>query len=302
MKKFGFWVFIGFLLVGKTAFAQQLENAATVAGQVKTPVVADSLDGWKFEGITGANFSQVSLTNWTAGGENSIAGNVFLKVSADYTKNRWAWDNDLGAEFGMTYSDENDWRKNLDKIALSSQLGYEINKKWFYAFLLDFNSQFAKGYDYTVDPDHYISAFMAPAYSNAALGISYKPHENYSFFLSPVTLRTTVVLDDSLATAGSYGMKDGNNFLMEPGAYFVAKAKQKIVKNVDLVSKLDMFTPYNSDFGNVDINWELLVSCKVNEFLNATLSTTLRYYDRESSRIQFKEMFGLGLSYKFAAK
>jgi hypothetical protein len=39
--------------------------------------VADTVKYWKRSGVFGANFSQVSLTNWAAGGQSSMSG-VFL--------------------------------------------------------------------------------------------------------------------------------------------------------------------------------------------------------------------------------
>ena len=54
---------------------------------------ADTL--WKFSGITSLNLSQLSLTNWAAGGENSLSGNALVQVSADYDNGTLNWDNDL---------------------------------------------------------------------------------------------------------------------------------------------------------------------------------------------------------------
>ena len=303
MKKFIFLLFSGLILVSGAAFAQGMTAAANVAEQAnKAVAAADSLQGWRFLGSVAVNFSQVSLTNWTAGGENSVAGNALVAAAANYRKDKWRWNNNLALEFGMTYSDETDWRKNMDRILLSSLLSREITGKWFYAALFDFQTQFARGYDYAADPDNRISNFMAPAYSNLALGISYRPNDNFSFFFSPITLRTTFVLDDVLAKAGAYGMKNGDNVLFEPGMYFVAMGRQKVMENVVLASRLDMFTPYSSHFGNIDINWDFSVNCQINKFLTATLNTTLRYFEREITKVQFREMFGLGLTYNFASK
>ncbi len=282
--------------------AQEVVDAAKDAStKISSAPTApkDSLSGWKFSGLATLNFGQVALVNWTAGGENTISGNALINASMNYSKNKWAWDNSFDLQYGTTYSSANDWQKNLDKISVSSQLGYQINTKWYYAFLADFNSQFDKGYDYAKDPDHYISKFMAPAYTNLALGIDYKPKKDYSFFLSPITVRTTFVLDDSLATANAFGMENGDNYKIEPGAYFVAKVSQNLMENVDLITKLDIFTPYDSEFGRLDTNWEILINCKINKFLTATINTTFRYYENESKKLQIKEMFGLGVSYKF---
>lgn len=263
---------------------------------------------WKFSGITGINFSQTTLVNWVAGGENAVATTFYLNGSLDYAKEKWAWNNNLALEYGVIYSDEYDWRKNADKISFSSKLGYQINKKFYYSFLIDYNTQFAKGYNYP-NTNQYLSTFMAPGYSNIALGIDYKPNDQFSVFLSPTTVRFLFVMNDSLSNAGAYGIDKGDKVKIETGALLKASMKKTVMKNVDVISKLDAFTPYNSDFGNIDVNWELLASFKINEVLTATLSTTLRYYDREhyfnsngedeGPKLQFKEIFGLGIAYRF---
>ncbi len=279
---------------------QDLRTVAQGASEkLKNAAPADTTSGWKLSGISGVNFGQAAMKNWSAGGENSISGNFYLNGSLNYTKDKWSWSNLLNLQYGLIYSDENDWRKNTDNISFTSKVGYQINSKWSYAFLVDFNSQFAKGYDYAVSSENYISNFMAPAYSNLALGFSYTPNDKYMLFLSPITARMTFVLDDSLSHIGAFGMDIDQKFRMEPGAYVLATTKQTISENIDIVSKLDMFTPYNKRFGNIDVNWDLLINFKLNKFLTANLSTTVRYYEEEVKKVQFKEVFGLGFAYKF---
>lgn len=268
---------------------------------------------WKLSGITGVNFSQTALVNWVAGGENSVATNLYLNGSLNYAKDKWAWNNDLALEYGIVHSEEYGWMKNADKISFTSKLGYQINKRWYYSFLGDFNSQFAKGYKYP-NKDNWLSNFMAPAYSNIALGIDYKPNDAFSFFFSPATARFTFVLDDSLSNIGAFGVDPGDKVKIEAGTLLKASMKKTVMENVDVISNFSAFTPYSEDFGNVDINWEMMASFKINKLLTATLNTTLRYYDREhyvkvtdeypngidkGPKIQFKEIFGLGLAYKF---
>jgi len=285
-----------------TAHAQQevlrttAQNAAT---KLKDGVPADTTQGWKLSGISGINFGQTALKNWSAGGGNSVSENFYLNGSLHYTKNKWSWNNLLALQYGLIYSEETRWRKNADNISFTSKVGYQINSKWAYAFLADFNSQFAKGYDYTVSSVNYISTFMAPAYSNLALGLSYKPNDKYMLFLSPFTARMTFVMNDSLSHAGAFGMKVDQRFKMEPGAYLVATTKQTVAQNVEIISKLDMFTPYNSRFGNIDVNWDMLINFKINKFLTANLNTTVRYYENEIKKVQFKEIFGIGFAYNF---
>jgi hypothetical protein len=204
----------------------------------------------------------------------------------------------LSGEYGLIYSSAYDWQKAADKINLKSIAGRGISNKWSVAFLLNFNTQFAKGYNYP-DTEHYISTFMAPAYADAALGFTYKPNKNYTLFISPLAERATFVLNDSLSNIGAFGVETGKKMKWETGAYLTATTNQTIYGNIGIISTLDLFTPYNKNFGNVDVNWDLLISCKINKLLTATLNTTLRYYDAEIQRIQFKEILGLGLTYNF---
>ena len=73
-------------------------------------------------------------------------------------------------------------------------------------------------------------------------------------------------------------------------------------------SVLDLFTPYNETFGNVDVNWDVLVGLNVTSLLTVTFQSTLKYDDdikfidangEHGARVQFKEILGVGLSYKF---
>ncbi len=263
---------------------------------------------WKLSGVTGTNVSQTALVNWVGGGENAVAINAYLNGALNYQKGRWAWANDLILQYGQIYTKSSGWQKSTDKISLTSKLGYQFKPKWYYSLLFDYNTIFAKGYSST-DKTDYISRFMSPGYVNLALGIDYKPCSHFSAFFSPLTLNAIYVLDSKLSDAGSYGLEAGKKSKYDLGALLKLSYKQEIIKNVDVISTFDAFTPYSSDFGNVNMNWELLANFKINKLLTATLNTTVRYYDAEhyidangvdqGPKIQFKEIFGLGLAYKF---
>jgi hypothetical protein len=258
----------------------------------------DTVQGWKISGLTGVNFGQTSLNNWVAGGDNTISGDFILKVSANYLKDKWFWDNSLSLEYGMIYSSSYDWQKAADKINLVSIGGHSISKRWALSALLDFNTQFTKGYNYP-DRDHYISNWLAPAYLNVAMGFSYKPNKDYTLFISPVAERTLLVLNDSLSSVGAFGINPGEKVRWETGAYLMASTNQTIAGNLSLISSLNLFTPYNDDFGNINVNWDLLLNWKLNKLFTVSLNTSLRYYNDEIKKVQVKEIFGLGLTYKF---
>ena len=273
---------------------------------------ADTL--WKFSGVSSLNLSQLALSNWAAGGENSVSGNALLKLSADYDNGTTSWDNDLTLGFGLTKQGDELARKSDDQINLASKFGYKASKKWRYSALLGFTTQFAEGYENPGDENRTkISNFMAPGYLNLSLGMDFKPGKNLSLFISPVTGKVTFVLDTMLSNKGAFGVDPGQAVRGEFGAYIKFAYKREILKNVLLDTKIDLFSNYLDHPEHVDVNWDLLLTFKVNEYISATLMTQLIYdydikFDPDPSddveeytddRVQFKELFGLGLTYNF---
>jgi hypothetical protein len=293
-------LFISFCLFSGLFFCAKAQNTKTTANSLASYAKTDTVQGWERSGIIGITFGQTTLKNWAAGGDNTVSGDFFLNVSANYLKDKWFWDNNISLQYGMISSSAYDhWQKSADKINLASIGGQKISDKWSVAFLLNFNTQFARGYNYANSKDLYISTFMAPGYLDAALGFSWKPNKNYAVFLSPVAERAVFVVNDSLSNAGALGVDPGKKIKWETGAYIKATTNQTICQNLSLISSLDLFTPYNKNFGNVDLNWDLLLNYKINKLLTATLNTTLRYYENEIQRVQFKEILGLGFAFNF---
>jgi len=278
------------------------------------PADADTL--WKYSGVTSLNLSQLSLSNWAAGGDNSISGNALVKLSADYDDGTLNWDNDLILGFGLIRTGSDPTRKSDDQIELSSKFGNRAGEgNWFYSALLSFRTQFAQGYDNPGEEDRLkISNFMSPAYLNLSLGMDYKPNDKFSAFLSPLSSKFTLVLDEDLSDQGVFGLDPGQTTRAELGAYIKLAYKNEILKNVILDTKIDFFSNYLDNPQYVDVTWDMLLTFKVNEYLAASLLTQLIYdYDIEfgydstgdgeidsfESRVQFKELFGLGLTYSF---
>lgn len=264
---------------------------------------------WNLKGVTGLNLSQTAVSNWAAGGENSMSGTAYMNGSLTRKNGHWLWSNALILEYGLTSTKSYGSRKSSDKIDFTTQLGYSSDDKWYYTLMADFKSQFYKGYDYSTDPRSYISNFFSPAYTNISLGLEFRPGTWYSLYLSPLAGKLTFVNSDYLSGIGAFGVEPGDKLKAELGVYFKARMEKKIMENVNLISTLDLFTAYNSSFGNDDINWDVLISMKINKFLSANINTTLKYDDEIKSvaddgtlrgpRVQFKEVIGIGVAYNF---
>lgn len=268
----------------------------------------DSVKYWKKGGVLTANFSQVSLTNWAAGGKSSMSGVFLFNTFANYKKDSLTWDNSLDLAYGFLKENDADLTKSSDKIDFNSKLGYSTTKFWYYTVLFNFKSQFAPGYNYPrTDGDQPISKFLAPGYTTLGLGMDYK-REHFSMYLSPATGKFTIVNDDVLSAAGEFGVDPGKKFRSEFGALAKFSVNKEILKNVTFQTKLDLFSNYFHNPQNVDVDWSVLLNLKVNEYLSANLITQLIYDDdvkiedadgTKAPRVQFMEIFGIGLSAKF---
>lgn len=278
---------------------------------------------WKGTGDFSLNFSQVSLTNWSAGGNNSISGNTFFNYSLDYAKAKNSWNNKLILGYGLQLID-GDYSKTDDKIDLSSMYGHALNKKIDASVLAFLKTQFAEGFDGAND-SVYISKFMAPGYIGIGPGFNYKPTDYLSIFLSPATAQWVVVNDQRLADEGAFGVtpaeymtmedgtvvktKDGEQVKFQFGANFKLAFKKDIMKNVNFETTLELFSDYLHNPQNVIIKWDAIIDMSINEYLSAKLTTNLIYDDNIiindkngnplGPRTQFKEMFGLGFGVKF---
>ena len=278
-----------------------------VAGQEE----ADTTKNWNFNGVTSLNFSQVSLTNWSAGGENSYAFNGLLNLSLDYSKDKNDWSNVLDLGYGVQKQGDQDVRKTDDKIDFTSKYGRKVSKSFFVSALLSFKTQFNEGKKYETDPDtsYVISKFMAPAYLQGALGMEYKPGDSFYAVLSPVAGKLTMVMDDTLSARGSFGVDPGSKTRMELGGSATIGVNTEVLKNVNLTSTLGLFTNYLENPQNIDVDWKVLISMKINDYLSANVNTHLIYDDDiktsddqgnpKGAKVQFKEVFGVGLTYKF---
>jgi hypothetical protein len=274
-------------------------------GIAQTEAPKDTL--WTTTGTATLNFSQVSLSNWAAGGKSSMSGVMMLNLAANYKKDKLSWDNTFDFRYGFLKEESVDLRKSDDKIDISSKLGIKAKGNWNYSGLLNFKSQFAPGYNYP-DTDNAISKFMAPGYLTLGLGMDYKT-DNFSALLAPVSGKFTFVTDDALSNAGAFGVDPGSKTRSELGATVKFEYKTDIMKNVSFNTKLDLFSNYLNKPGNIDVDWTAKINMKVNDYLSANVVTQLIYDDdidiinpdtgEGSPKIQFMEMFGVGLTFKF---
>lgn len=263
-------------------------------------------------GISGLNFSNVGLKNWAGGGSDMISVTGLAQLFAIYKTDNMTWENNLDLGYGVVKQGSESLRKSDDRLLFLSKFGYNASKNLYYTALLDFRTQFDLGYDYSKkDPNSesalLISDFMSPAYVNLGLGLNYKPDDYWQFFISAVSNRLIIVLNDKLSNQGAYGVNPGEKIFSQLGASANIVFQKDIFENVNLRTKLNMFSAYNR-FTSVVINSETAINLKVNSFINASIGLDIIYDDKVminrtdgsvGPETQIRHVIGVGLSYKF---
>lgn len=292
-------------------------NLMSQSADSLSSVVSAKDTAWKVGGNVTATFSQAYFDNWAPGGENSFALNSRVNLFSKYQLNKVLWENNLDLAYGFTKQKSTGFRKNDDLFDFTSQFGFKASKKWYYSAILNIKSQFSTGYDYASDSVDTISDFLSPLNMNLAVGMDYKPNEQFSVFLSPVNLKFIYVKDTNYSSRNS--IKDGENLKTEFGFIAKIKYRKEIIENIDFLTKLDIFYDYlesNITLYNGSerikypyISWEVLINMKVFKALSVNLNTHLIYDENfrqldedgnvKNPKIQFKEVFGLGLAIKF---
>ena len=290
-----------------------LLSADDVPDALQTPKWKDF---WKFSGTVGLKVSQTQLVNWAAGGNSNFAGIAYANLTLNYKKNKIAWDTNLDTDFGILYSSdftEYMWRKCNDKINFNTIFGYEIspstfvNNMWFIAANGTFKSQYAKGYNYPGDGIRdKVSNWLSPSYTELSVGVNWKWKELISLYYSPVAGLITSCTDSILRPA--FGVQSDKTAMVSLGMTFRAGIMYDGIKNLKIMSNIRLYTPYtdkDQKFGNFDVDWDFIITYQFLKVLNVSLTTNLKYYHKvlfaeaPIRRVQFQEIFGLGVAYSF---
>jgi len=319
MKKIFFLLFfLSLMLYGFAQEDQIVEQAADTIAKQEEPPISNWKKYWKLTGVVGLKVSQTYLMNWAAGGNSNFSGIVYANVSLNYKKKKIAWDTNLDTDFGILYSSDfknYKWRKANDKINFTTTFGYEISPEkhtkstWYIAANGKFKSQYAAGFNYPADTTRVkISNWVSPSYTELSLGVNWKWTDLITIYYSPLAGLITSCTDSILRA--SYSVPANKTATASLGMTFKAGIRYTGVKNLLLATNLQLYTPYTDKeqkFGNIDVDWDVIISYQFLKVLNVSLTTNLKYYHKvlfnepgkPKRRVQFQEILGLGIAYSF---
>lgn len=265
---------------------------------------------WKYGGVFAVNLSQVSLSNWSAGGQNTVSFDFMMNYDINYKFEKRMWLNRFEFGYGLNKTKNEGTKKTNDRLYISSNYGYKIGPKWYVSVLSTFNTQFAKGFNYPKkDEDMHISKFMAPGYLSVGTGFTWIPNTWLTASFSPAAWRGIFVTDSYLSDLGAFGVKKGKKLKSEFGGQVKFEAKKEILPNMKLYSRLELFSDYLDKPRNIDILWDVQLNMQINKWVSANIATNLLYDHNtkmetndsgtvKGAKVQFKEVLSIGIQFQ----
>lgn len=317
------------LLFSLNSFAQLGDTITTK--KVETAERLDSLkvipSPWKKENIVGFDLSEIAFVNWNAGGNSSISGLLRGTFTRNYEVKSQKWVNELIIRYGITKQDGVELRKTDDDLQFNSTFGYrrDTTSNWYHSAKFNFRTQITDGYSYP-NTEISISEAFAPAYTFLGVGAEYNDKKkSMQLYISPLTMKNTLVLNQRLANQGAYGVtraiydpitqeliRKGEKSRTELGFLVMTAFKKEVFTNIKLENRLSLYSDYINNFGNIDVDWQMQWDFIVNKYVRASINTHLIYDDDIKTKdevngeqvtlgpkVQLKQMLGVGITYKF---
>jgi hypothetical protein len=253
----------------------------------------DSVAHWNNTMTAGLNLTQVSLTNWTKGGENSLAWTLIVGGKFLYTSESYTWTNTIKASYGQTKLGGRDFEKTEDELFGESIYAYNVGWPVNPYAGLTVKTQFQPGYAVTNGVRTKTSDFWDPGYLMQSAGFTYAPNENFSTRLG-VALKETFSSKYGFAGKNDDGTLKTSN--LRTGIESGTSAKYSLMQNILYTSQLNLFSAFDK-LDVWDVRWDNTITAKVNSYIQTTLNVLVVHEVAQSRRTQVKESIAVGLTY-----
>lgn len=291
-----------------------------------TPLPLFPVSAWKNKNTVGFDLNEIAFVNWNAGGTSSISGLLKGNFTRIYATEKSKWVNELIIRYGINKQDGLSIRKSDDEFRFNSTFGYRNNESsnWYHTAKFNFNTQLTNGYKYP-NTDRPISKLFAPAYAFLGAGADYfDKAKKFDIYISPLTLKSTLVLDQTLANKGAFGVtkatydsegnliSKGKQSKTEIGFLVTNYYKKEVWKNITMENRLSLYSDYANNFGNIDVEWKLQFDLVVNQYVSANIGSHAIYDDDVKTTevingekvfkgpvLQLKQTLGIGMTYAF---
>jgi len=252
--------------------------------------------------------NQSQYRNWIAGGVNNLSLTLILDYDFILNKGDLEWINRIDGAYGLVKNQNEDIKKNEDRLELYSLLALKNKGRWSYSAVFNLKSQWSNGYEYSTGANGIIdraltTKFLSPAYSQVGVGMFYKRDNNFWFnyaLLSARYIRVNSFFTESLLDGENYfGVEKGKSGRFEAGGIISAYYKKEIMKNMHMENKFNLFQNYLEDPLNIDVDYTLSLEFTINQFFSTNILMQILYDDNAIPEIQLKEVFGVSFNVNF---
>ncbi|MDR1022543.1 MAG: DUF3078 domain-containing protein [Prevotellaceae bacterium] len=274
------------------------------------------------EGMPSLTFSQAQYSDSWKDGVNSIGFRAAFLSSTTYIRKRVLFRNSLDMAYARAKEREAAASvKKEDRLNFNSVFGYRIAtaSPFYWVGQLDLKTQFDVGEDAKLVK---VSKFFAPAYIIASLGMRYQAEWGLSMAISPLSGRFTVVCDTAYAKYVDIDFAENPRyFRAQVGAYSQLAYVSNLNKYVSVKTTLELFSNYQDNPQNIDVDWTTSVSFSLNRFFSVVFFNRMVYRDKDrytakdgvdsagnplwvtkGPDLQWTESLNVGLTYRFAKK
>ena len=261
---------------------------------------------WKFTGDGYLQFLQNYVTdNWHKGGESNYSAQAAATLELNYNdRDKVTFDNKLEMKLGFQTSPSDTvhrFKTNNDLLRLTSKLGIQAHKQWYYTLQMMTYTQFARGLK--ANDKKVYSDFMSPIDVNVGIGMEYKVdalNKRLTGTLNflPFSLNFRYVARESLEAKN--GIRGHHHTMEDFASQFTGELKWQILDQLSWKTRLFAITTYRQS----KMEWENQFQLKVTKNLSANLFIYPRFDDgndpdEDMGYFQLQEWSSIGLSFSW---
>lgn len=270
--------------------AMAVTSPALAEGEEEAPTY-----GWKNGFLGGFKLTQAGFSNWAAGGENALAWQLTSTGKFLYDQEAYDWSNWFKLGYGQTKQGDEGSRKSVDEITFESKLGAKLSGPLGAYAALYWETQFARGYEYTDTSRTAISNFMDPGYFTESAGLTYN-------YWSQWQTRIGFAAKQTLTNEFREFSDDPDTDKEEPlrseyGAEWVTDFGYEISERLVYFTRVNFFSNMKG-FNEVDVRWDNALAAAVAPYVDVTFDYSLLYDRDVSTAVQMRDALALGLVFK----
>lgn len=267
---------------------------------------------WQKTGNHSLQFSQNYFSpNWHRGGTSHVNINSNQIFNMNYQKEKIRFNNRIEwrlAIFSAPDDTLRDFRIGDDMIRYYGDFGLDAYKKmWSYSTNLEAKTQLFNSYQ--ANKDDLRSAFLAPLYVNAGIGMKYNLDKRsktvrhrrtrLAISISPLSINYKYVGNDDV-NPRRYGIPEDKKSIFDKGSTLTSNMTYDINKYVSWTSRIKYFTNYSK----VEAEFENTLNMSLSQYFSTKLYLHLRYDDGVPSHedykyLQINEVVSFGLNFKW---